>query len=48
MTVFAGEFETHLTVRAADLARVDALGVWAAARHTVLDRGVTPSHHAAA
>jgi hypothetical protein len=45
---FAGEFETHLTVRADDLARLDALRAWADARglkfhHIILDRGLTPS-----
>jgi len=45
---FAGEFETHVTVRADDPARLDALRAWADARgltfhHIVLDRGLTPS-----
>lgn len=45
---FEGEFETHITVRAADHACVDALKGWAGRRHLkfhhiVLDRGLTPS-----
>ena len=45
---FAGEFETHVTVRAGDPARLDALRAWADDRgmkfhHIVLDRGLTPS-----
>jgi hypothetical protein len=45
---FAGEFETHITVRTADPARIDSLRVWAehhrlSFHHIVLDRGQTPS-----
>ncbi len=45
---FAGEFETHITVRVANPAAIDALRVWAERRgvtfhHIVLDRGQTPS-----
>jgi hypothetical protein len=45
---FEGEFETHVTVRAADSAAVDALRAWASGRrlkfhHIVLDRGAIPS-----
>ena len=45
---FAGEFETHLTVRTTDDAGLDELRLWAAARglkflHILLDRGRTPS-----
>jgi hypothetical protein len=45
---FAGEFESHLTVRTADNAGLDELRTWAVARglkflHIVLDRGRTPS-----
>lgn len=48
MADFAGEFETHVTVRADDPARLDALRAWADARgvtfhHIVLDRGLSPS-----
>lgn len=48
MADFAGEFETHVTVRADGPARLDALRTWADARgltfhHIVLDRGLTPS-----
>lgn len=48
MTGFAGELETHVTVRADDPGRVDTLRAWAEARglafhHIVVDRGVTPS-----
>ncbi len=48
MINFAGEFETHITVRAGDPARLDSLGVWAEARRLkfhliVLDRGLVPS-----
>ncbi len=45
---FEGEFETHVTVRAAEPADIDALRAWADGRrlafhHIVLDRGRTPS-----
>jgi hypothetical protein len=45
---FAGEFETHITVRAPDQAAIDALHTWARDRglafhHIVLARGQTPS-----
>jgi hypothetical protein len=45
---FAGEFETHVTVRAADSAGINALRSWAglnnvAFHHIVLERGRTPS-----
>jgi hypothetical protein len=48
VAAFAGEFETHVTVRADDPARLVALRAWADARgltfhHIVLDRGLTPS-----
>lgn len=45
---FAGEFETHVTVRVAHPAGIDGLRLWAerhdhAFHHIVLDRGQTPS-----
>jgi hypothetical protein len=45
---FEGEFETHVTVRAADPSRVDEIRAWADRHrlkfhHIVLDRGLTPS-----
>lgn len=45
---FEGEFETHVTVRGADPAGVEALRGWASRHrlkfhHIVLDRGATPS-----
>lgn len=45
---FAGEFETHITVRLGPQRGVEALREWAAEHglkclHIVLDRGVTPS-----
>jgi hypothetical protein len=48
MAEFEGEFETHVTVRAADSAGVESLRVWAERHgltfhHIVLARGRTPS-----
>src|SRR4051812_13031477 len=45
---FAGEFETHVTVSAADGSALDALRAWAESHgltfhHIVLERGRTPS-----